>query len=205
MKRDELTKLFLAEGQTEPTAEQKAVIDKVMALNGQDVEAAKGDTAKLKADLQAAQADAEAKQAQLEAANAQIKAFESKDLDIEAVRKSAADYEAQAKKAKEDAAAQVAQLRFDHALDGALAGAKARNTTAVRALLKVGDLKLTDEGKVSGLDEQLKAIRENNAFLFEAEEAETPPPNATAGVTPPAIGPQSFVARALKAAGLPAE
>ena len=42
----------------------------------------------------------------------------------------------------------------------------ARNTTAARALLKAEELELTDEG-VKGLDEQLKAVKEQNPYLFE--------------------------------------
>jgi chromosome segregation ATPase len=212
MKREDLTKLFLTEGQTELTDAQKAAIDKIMALNGQDVEKAKGDASKLQADLDAAQADIKAKQEQIDAAAAKIKEFEDKGLDIEAVRTKAAEYEADAKKAREDAAAQLQQVRFGHALERDLAAAKAKNPTAARALLNMDGLKYDEKAdKVIGLEDQLKAIREKDGYLFEVEQTQeeaptTPPPSATAGVTPPRkTDPLSFLERTIKAANLEAE
>jgi hypothetical protein len=211
MKREDLQKLFLAEGQTELSDDQKKIVDQIMAMNGKDIEAAKGDSDKLKSDLEAAQADAEAKQKQIEAANAKIKEFEGKDLDLEAIRKSAADWEAQAKQAQTDADAKLAQVKFDHALERALVAGKALDAKTVRPLLNLDGLKYDDKSdQVIGLEDQLKGIREEKAFLFQPEQTEEekpPPPTATAGGTPPRkTDPLSFLERTMKAAGLePAE
>lgn len=57
---------------------------------------------------------------------------------------------------------------YEFNLDGALKGAKARNTKAVRALLEEDKLKLNN-GMIEGLEEQLKALKEGNDYLFEGE------------------------------------
>lgn len=74
-------------------------------------------------------------------------------------------------KAKADAAQkQLDAQAFDFALDKALAGAKARNVTAVKAMLDREKLSFAG-GEVIGLDKQLAALRkgEDTAFLFEQE------------------------------------
>lgn len=206
MKRDDLIKLLLAEGETEPSEAQKAIIDQIMTWNGQDVEKAKGDADKLKSDLEAAQADAAAKQKQVDEANAQIEAF--KGMDVEGVKKSADEWKAKAEQAAKDAAAQLAQVRFDHALERALNNAKALDAKSVRPHLNTDALKYDEKSDaVIGLEEQLKGIRESKAFLFASEQADAPPPpKATAGVTPPRQNdPMSFLEKTLKQAGLTPE
>jgi len=193
MKRDDLIKLLLSEGETDPTAEQKALIDKIMALHGKDIEQHKNDAA-------TAQASVTTLQAQLDKANAQIEDFK-KLPDVAAVQKTAEEYKAAAEQAKKDADAQVAMLKFDHALAAALTGAKAKNPAAVRALLKVDDLKLADDGKVIGLDDQLTAIKSDNDYLFDAEEGTQPPPKIVAGGQPSSTTSDPLWAAMLKGSG----
>lgn len=63
-------------------------------------------------------------------------------------------------------------LRFDTVLDQALMTAKARNRKAVRALLDTEQLGLDENGTLTGLSEQLDALRKSDAFLFEGERQE---------------------------------
>lgn len=139
---------------------EQSVIDQIMAENGKDIAAHKQ-----RYDVEKARADE--LQKQLTEANKQIDGF--KGMDIEGVKKSADDwkakFEAAEKKAKEDLDA----LRFDHALDNALSGSKARSAKAVKAFLDMSTLKLTDSGEISGLKEQLEKIRSENDYLFEQE------------------------------------
>jgi len=70
---------------------------------------------------------------------------------------------------------------FDFSLEKALTDSKVRNPKAVKALLDVESIKLDGE-KLLGLDDQIKALKESDAYLFEAESSETPPkPNFTTG------------------------
>lgn len=79
--------------------------------------------------------------------------------------------------------AELAQLRLDNAIDTALTAAGARNTKAVKALLDVSKVKLGEDGKLSGWDEQLAAVRKSDAYLF----AEKQKPNFR-GFNPGASG-----------------
>ncbi|GGP16243.1 phage scaffolding protein [Oceanobacillus neutriphilus] len=69
----------------------------------------------------------------------------------------------------------LSQQAFDFALDKALSGAKAKSAKAVKPFLDIENLKLDGE-KIIGLDEQLKTVKENQDYLFEADGQKTPPP-----------------------------
>lgn len=57
---------------------------------------------------------------------------------------------------------------FTFAMKEALTGAKARNHKAVESLLNKDGIKL-EEGSLQGLSEQLTALKESDAYLFEME------------------------------------
>lgn len=81
---------------------------------------------------------------------------------------------------------QLEQVKLDNAVNMALTGAKAKNTKAVRALLNLEKAKVGDDGKVEGLDAQIKALQKSDAYLFEAAEPaqqQTPQAKLT-GITP---------------------
>ncbi len=204
MNRDDLKKLLIAEGQTELTESQIAVIDKIMAMNGKDVEKAKGDLDKTKADLEAVQADVTAKQKQIEEANAAIEGF--KGMDIDGIKKTADEWKAKAEQAQKDAAAQLLQVRFNHALERELGVAKAKDPKEVQVHLNMDGLKYDEkDDKVIGLPEQLEKIKTERVHLFVPDEPVTPPPTATAGATAPVpTAANSFMQSAFKAAGLQA-
>ncbi len=66
--------------------------------------------------------------------------------------------------------AELAQLRLDNAIENALNAAGAKNSKAVKALLDVSKVKLGEDGKLSGWDEQIKAIQKSDAYLFNAKQ-----------------------------------
>jgi len=181
MKREELKELGLEDD----------VIEKVMKLHGQSTES-------LKQKTEAAETKAASIEKQLEEANAAIEGF--KKLDVDGIKEAADDWKAKYEQAQKDAEEQVKSLKFNHALEAALANAKAKNPIAVRALLKVDDLKLADDGRIIGLDDQLKTVRESNDFLFESDAP--PPPQIVAGGKGHVQPVDSMVAAARKAAGL---
>ena len=76
----------------------------------------------------------------------------------------------EAKKAEEAHKATITQMKRDSAIDSALASAKARNSKAVRALLDEGKLVLNDDGTLSGIKEQIEAVKKDNAFLFDSSD-----------------------------------
>jgi len=181
MKRDELKTLGLTEEQ----------IDKIMAENGKDIESLKGKISTIETELKSAKD-------QLTEANSTIEGF--KKLDVESIQKAADEWKTKAETIQTEAQKQVAQLKFDHALDGALTGAKAKNAKAVKALLDLENLKLNEtDGSVIGLEDQLNKIKEANDFLFENDKQ---PPTIVVGGNNQSVLTDKVVEAARKAAGL---
>lgn len=182
MKREDLTKLELADD----------VVDKIMALHGQDLE-------KHKAAAATAQAELDGLKKQLADANAQIESF--KGMDIEGIKAAADEWKTKAEQAKADAEQQIQALKFDHALDQALAGAKAKNAKAVRALLQMDALKLNEaDGSIVGLKEQLEKIQSEADYLFESDQ---PAPKVVAGGNNQSVtNTDPFIAAFKRGAGL---
>lgn len=135
-------------------------IDKIMAEYGKNVE-------KLKAAQETAKAEIEGLKTQVAEANAQIEEFNG--LDVEAIKAKSEEWKTKYEQAQADAEKKLEQVQFDHALDSALSGAKARNAKAVKALLDMEGLKLNN-GEIIGLDKQLETLKADNGYLFEGEE-----------------------------------
>lgn len=104
-----------------------------------------------------------------------------RDGQIETLKKSAGDntelqnqitalQEANKQKDK-DHANEIKALKISNAVELALTGAKAKNNTAVKALLVdfIGKAELAEDGTVKGLDDEVKKLVEgkDTAFLFE--------------------------------------
>lgn len=66
--------------------------------------------------------------------------------------------------------AELAQLKLDNAMDAALTAAGAKNGKAVKALIDISKVKLGEDGKLAGWDEQIKAIQKTDAYLFNAKQ-----------------------------------
>lgn len=143
MKKEELLELGLTEEQ----------VDKVFALNGKAIEAQKALTL--------------AETAKLDAANETIKKLQEtvKRFDGVDVEKLKADLAS----AQEKYTADLSRLQLDRALDMALLTGKARDVKAMRALLDIDKIKF-DNDKLSGLDEQLEALRQSHGYMFEADQ-----------------------------------
>ena len=105
--------------------------------------------------------------------------------------------------AEADRVAEVSRLKFEHALDVALSGAKAKNVKAVKALLELDKLKFSEEdGSILGLKEQLEKVKAENDYLFESSEA---PPRIVAGGKSKSVIIDPVIQAARKAAGLTVE
>jgi hypothetical protein len=119
----------------------------------------------------------------LEEANGKIEEF--KGMDVESIKKEAAEYKTKYETAVETAKKEFETLKFDNALKTALSDAKAKNSAAVMALVTRDDLKLTQDGKILGLDEQLTKLKETDSYLFESKETEPQFIKNTGGETKP--------------------
>lgn len=62
------------------------------------------------------------------------------------------------------------QLKLDNAVEVALSGAKAKSSKAVKAMLDMAKVKLGEDGKLSGFDEQIEALKKSEGWMFDADQ-----------------------------------
>lgn len=101
-----------------------------------------------------------------------------RDKQLESLKKSSGDSDAlkaQIKElqtanetAKAESEARIKELQFTNAIKLAVAD-KAQDTDIVSSLFDKGKLILSEDGKVTGLDEQLKTLMESKPFLFKGQ------------------------------------
>ncbi|MBM6821248.1 phage scaffolding protein [Fusobacterium mortiferum] len=101
--------------------------------------------------------------------------------DNEELKKQISDMQETQKAKDKEYAENIAKIRLDNALDIALMSAGAKNNKAVKALLNLDGAKIGEDGKVVGLDEQLKVLKAaaDSSFLFEV--IQTPKGGSPAG------------------------
>lgn len=102
---------------------------------------------------------------QLDTANATIEDLKKNNTDNETLQNTIKEHEATIANLKKEAETKD----FNYALDAVLKDNKCKNTKALKALLNMEGIKL-NEGKFEGLEEQLKALKESDSYLFDAEE-----------------------------------
>lgn len=102
----------------------------------------------------------------------QLETLKTSAGDNEALKTQIADLQAQNQKKDEDYQKQLRDLKLTNAIKLAVNGT-AQDGDLVAGLIDKTKLILGDDGKVTGLDEQLKTLKESKAFLFKAEEKPT--------------------------------
>ena len=65
---------------------------------------------------------------------------------------------------------EISRIKLENFVDMALMSAKVRNAKALKALLDMSKVTLGDDGKLSGLDEQLETLRKSDEYLFASEQ-----------------------------------
>lgn len=145
---------------------EKDVINQIMKQNGEDIESAKAKdkSAELESEL-------ESMKEQLKDRNAQLTALKDDKNASEELKNKIAELEEQNKKADAEHAAEIKAIKLDAAVSKAITASHAKNSKAVKALLDLDSLKMDKDGNVSGLDEQIKNLKEaeDSKFLFEDE------------------------------------
>ena len=125
----------------------------------------------------------------------QLETLKNSTGDVETLKNTIKQLQDENKASKEQYEANISKIKLDNAIDNALGNAKAKNSRAVRALLDMEKLKFENE-TLSGLDEQLKALKEaeDSKFLFEEIKEPAKPsfsgvePGASTGETNPGSG-----------------
>lgn len=178
MKRDALIELGLTEEQA----------DKVIEGYGIMIPKSRLDTK--------IQENADLKQ-QITDRDTQLTNLQSIAGDNEALKQQITTLQQENAQTKTEFEGKLQQRDFDHALDGALRDAKAKNPKAVKALLNTDAIKIVD-GQLVGLDEQLTALKTSDDYLFVADglKGKTPPatpPGGKAQVTKEQFAAMSIV------------
>lgn len=134
------------------------VIGKIMSEHGKGIQAAKGD-------LSTALTEVESYKEQLAQRDKDILALKDSSGSKKALEEQIAKMELDYKEEKETLQNKIAETKLNSALDLTLTQANVRNPKAVKALLELDKVKLTDNG-LEGLDEQITALKEKEGYLF---------------------------------------
>lgn len=150
---------------------EKEQIDKILDENSQDIGKAKGDLESVQEKLKTAEGEIETLKNQVKDRDGQLETLKNSTGDVETLKQQIQTLQNE-NKSKDDAhAAEIKQLKIDAAIESALTGAKAKNNTAVKALLKDLDkAELDEDGTIKGLAEQIEALQKSDSYLFDAKE-----------------------------------
>lgn len=100
----------------------------------------------------------------------QLETLKNSTGDVDALKKQIETLQADNKAKDEAHAAEMRQLKINSAVELALGEAKAKNKTAVRALLAdLDNAEIAEDGTVKGLNEQITALQKSDSYLFEAK------------------------------------
>jgi hypothetical protein len=146
----------------------KEQADSVMKINGDDIENAKGTAS---TEIKNLQTEVEGLKTQVGDRDRQLETLKASAGDNADLKKQIEDLQTENATAKATHESELNQLKIDFAVEKALTGAKAKNITAVKALLDLKDAKFDKEGNVKGLAEQIEKLTsdEGTKFLFEAQ------------------------------------
>lgn len=154
MKKEDL----IALGIEEETAKS------IMALHGKTVTQLKAQVATVEGERDTAKQELAANQAEFDTLKESAKGNER-------LEKQLADLQAKFDDAKTNSEKQLSEQQKDFAIKLALKEAQALDDDIVLGQLDKETIKVVD-GKLQGLDEQLKGLQESKAFLFQQEEAQ---------------------------------
>lgn len=129
-----------------------------------------------------------------EAKNKAEQDVKERDNQIEEIKKSAGDNEElkkqieqmqkNAKESEQKYKEELKDIKLTNAIKLAIAG-KAHDEDLVAGLFDKSKLVLSDDGKVVGIEEQLKSIKEGKTFLFKEEQPPEKPGFHKVGGNPP--------------------
>ena len=156
--------------------EDKDIIDKIMDENSADIGKAKGE-------LQTYKDKVTDLEGQLTAKNGEIATLQKNIGDTDALNQQIAQLTTEKNDLTNQLNTQVTEIKKTHAIESSVRDAKAKNIKAVVAQLDMSKITFEND-ELSGLTEQLDALKanENTSFLF----GEASAPTGTRPNTPPA-------------------
>lgn len=161
MRKEELVALGLDETQ----------INEVFKIRGKEIEESKVTLSTLQADKELAEKTLADLQKDIETKYVAPEA-------VETLKSEKTALETQIAKLVEDHNEEIFGIQYNGALDSELTKAGAVNLKFAKEILNVDNIKFED-GKLNGLEDELKAARENHAYLFAQDAINTDKPKFT--------------------------
>lgn len=155
MKREELRDLGLSDEQ----------VSEVMGMHSAELN-------DVRADLQDATSERDQFKKQLDTNNEELTKLRGNAKDNETLQKQLDDLQGKFDQSKQDRENTIKTLKLNNAVDLAVAKSHARNTKAVKALIDMDKVKMTDDG-LSGLDDQISSLQDSDSYLFEERPKDT--------------------------------
>lgn len=103
----------------------------------------------------------------------QLEELKNSAGDVDALKKQISELQEQNKAQTEQHNAEIHTLKVDNAVEAALNGSKAKNHTAVKALLAdiLKEADFNDDGTVKGLANKIKELQKSDPYLFDTAAA----------------------------------
>lgn len=140
---------------------EKEAIDKIMAENESDINTIKAEQESLKKQLEVVHQQLVERDSQLE----ELKKNSGDNAELKAQLET---LQAENKAAKQKYEQDRKNLKLDTAIQLAI-GETAQDIDLVAGLVDKSKLILSEDGKVTGIEEQLKTLKETKSFLFKQE------------------------------------
>lgn len=118
----------------------------------------------------------------------QLKELKNSEGDVNALKEQITKLQAENKAAAEQSAKELKDLRLSTAIRLAI-GDTAQDIDLVAGLVDTSKLVIGEDGKVSGIKEQIKALKVEKAFLFKPEGDPKPKYDPAKGGTTPKVNP----------------
>lgn len=163
--------------------EDKDIIDKILDENSADIGKAKGELDSYKTKVTELEG-------QIKTKDGEIATLKTQVGDTSALNEKIKQLETDKTNLTNDLNTKVSEIQKNHAIEGGIRDAKGKNVKAIMALLDMNKITYTD-GKLDGLEDQLKTLAgaEDSAMLFGS--VQTPPPAGTTFNNPPINGGQT--------------
>lgn len=142
-------------------------IDAIMAENGKDVNGLKEQVSSLTTEKDGLQSQLTERDTQLKDLKGKVKDSDELTAEIDQLQKAN-------KEAKEKYEADLTAQQKSFLVDKALNSAGARNAKAVSSLLDLDSVEVKD-GQLTGLDDQLKSLRDSDSYLFKEDPQQKEP------------------------------
>jgi hypothetical protein len=165
MKRAELSKLGLEE----------SIIDSIMKLHGETIEAKKKDIASLTAEIETLKATNDTYKSQLDDTSLKLKDFES--MDINAIKKSAEDIKAQYEVKEKELTSKLDKQAYDFKMKEYISQFEFTSELAKKGVINELNSKgfKLDGEKFLGADDFMKELKDSNPTAFINKESDKEP------------------------------